>query len=284
MKYFFREFFGHVEPASSARCKLHLRMHLETEATPGHGKNESFSFLFLFCVCSFYFRASDTHDFVHFFHPHVHAPPRLPIVLLPLWYVCDMFSGLFWFPFFYIIFKIVFPCRLSLAIQKLHIVKVELNLSSLFTNRNFLRASCWCSISYWSSGFSSLSHKTRLKVHVHSNGFGKVHFTLQTHTWNIPFLPLSMWTLACVHFVRRSIDMTTHPFCQLWGWKTHPQVVCRNVHFIHFICKIHHSTHPWCLLYGHKPPVGGEKGLYTSSHQTRKMHSTTARNERKELR
>lgn len=43
---------------------------------PGTCKNDSFSFLFPFCV-RFYFRASDTHDFVHFFHPQSKRPPRM---------------------------------------------------------------------------------------------------------------------------------------------------------------------------------------------------------------
>lgn len=95
-------------------------------------------------------------------------------------------------------------------------------MSSLFYQlHNFLRASCLL------LAFRFLSYRTRLKVHTH--GFGKVHS--QTHSQ--PSLR-PVWTLACVHFMRR-IDTTSHPTSPP-NLGPQQNVVCRNVHFIHFIC------------------------------------------------
>lgn len=142
----FQRVFGHVEPASSARCKLHLRMHLETEATPGYGRNDSFSFLFLFCVCSFYFRPSDTHDFVHFFHPHVHAPPSSPdCSSCSDVSACFWVLGLFWFPLLLYYFFNYFSLSAQLGHPKIaHRSGGAHSVVSFLSSENFLRASCSC--------------------------------------------------------------------------------------------------------------------------------------------
>lgn len=79
MRIFFREFFGHVEPASSARCKLHFGCIWTQKPPRDMAKMIPFSFSFFL---PFIFRAtSDTHNF-QFFHPLFRAPPRHPNMLL----------------------------------------------------------------------------------------------------------------------------------------------------------------------------------------------------------
>lgn len=111
-----------------------------TKSHPGIWKNYSFSFLcfsFQYCEC-FYFRPSDTHNFVHFFHP-LHELPSSP----ELFSLSDVQRPRpFAFPISF--FLIIFHCRLCLAIQKCATQRGGSFCRLFLSAVNFLRASCWC--------------------------------------------------------------------------------------------------------------------------------------------
>lgn len=132
MRIFFREFFGHVEPASSARCKLHFGCIWTQKPPRDMAKMIPFSFSFFL---PFIFRAtSDTHNF-QFFHPLFRAPPRHPNLLL---------DGLGLSPAsLSLSFLIIFHCRPLLGHPKMcNFQGGARRVVSFYQLHNFLRASC----------------------------------------------------------------------------------------------------------------------------------------------
>lgn len=135
MRIFFRELFGHVEPASvhDANCTW---MHLDIQATPGYAKIIPSRFLCLpFFVPAFIFGNIWRHKHTQFCSLFTHPPPQMLCLCL------SSFSTLS-------IFSIIFHWRSMCSGHPKIAHKFVRVLSSLFIN-NFSEAFPVDAISYW---------------------------------------------------------------------------------------------------------------------------------------